>query len=103
MWYLDIFWIINFYRQFIKSFSKITTLLTFILKIISLTSTKLGCIKLNKNGLNKNSDTDISCKDIKNLSIIVKLDKSKKLDFIKIKFFRIDFLIFKAKKAFIYL
>lgn len=42
-------------------------------------------------------------KDIKNLSIITKSAKSKKLNFAKNKLLEIDFLTFEAKEAFIYL
>ena len=45
----------------------------------------------------------IGDESIKNLLNIEKLAKFKKLDFAKTKLSEIDFLIFRAKKAFIYL
>lgn len=71
--------------------------------MIPLASTILGYIILDKNMLDINGDNIISSKKIKNLSIIIKLAKFKKLDFTKTKCFRIDFFIFKVKKVFIYL
>lgn len=94
---------INFYRRFIRNFNKIGALLTLILLTTShkTLSPQAGENKKNQNALDDDSIRSVS-RNIENLLTIVKLAKSKKLDFVKIKPSKTDFLIFKAKEAFIH-
>ncbi len=81
------------------------------LKTTPSASTRLDYTRPNENGLDKESGGRVGDKvhgrvdggGIKNLSNIEKLAKSKKLDFVKTKLFKEDFLTFETKKAFIYL
>lgn len=91
----------NFYKRFIKGFSKIVALLIIILKISHSASTRPSCTKLDKNGLHTGSGG--GNEGIKNLLTFTKLAKSKKLDFAKAKLLGMDFLTFEAKKTLIYL
>ncbi len=97
----------NFYRRFIKNFNKIIAPLTLILWTTD-KSTSNGSQSILTNASNKNQGTPSGIgsrginRDIKNLSSIVKLAKSKKPNFTKANF-GTDFLIPRAKKAFIYL
>ena len=62
---------------------------------------------INVNTKNQSIQSDISSgnndEEIKNLSSIIKLAKSKKSNFAKKNSSKIEFLLFKAKKAFTYL
>ena len=91
----------NFYKKFIKNFNRIAALFTLILLTISNNnlSTLINNNEKNQGILCNISNKDIN-KDIKNLSSIVKLAKSKKL---KTNFSETEFLTLKVKKAFIYL
>lgn len=84
----------NFYKQFIKSFSRIAALLTLILKTMAPSvSARPTCIKTNKRELGIDSGDSISDGRINN--IIVNLSNSTK----KISY-RAGFLTSKASLAF---
>ncbi len=97
----------NFYRRFIKNFSNITALLTSILQTTD-ESTSNGSQSTLTNASKKNQgtlsggDSGSVDGDIKNLSFVVKLAKSKKPNFTKANS-RTDFLTPGAKEAFIHL
>lgn len=83
-------------------------LLTLILQITGKsTGNKFWGILANTSKKNQDTPNSISGRsigrDIKNLSFVLKTTKSKKLKLIKSNSFKTDFLIFKVKKAFIYL
>ncbi len=98
----------NFYKSFIKNFSKITVLLTSILQ-----TTNNDNLSTQSDQNKKNQDISDSGvgngrieRSIKNLSTIANLAKSKKskskINFAKA-IYGTDFLTFEAKKAFIHL
>ena len=103
----------NFYKRFIKNFSRIATLLTLILQTTDKsTRNKAQSTQTEKqnvlNGVSSASDADGIDGSIKNLSTVVKSTKSKKSDLLKANFVKVNssgtgFLTCKAKKAFIYL
>ena len=99
----------NFFEKFIRNINRIAAPLTSILKTID---NEVLSTQVTKNEKNKNKPSDIVeidsskiGKNIKTLSIILKLAKSKKSDLLEVKtnFSKTDFLIFKAKNAFIHL
>ncbi len=73
------------------------------LKTTPLASSRPSCTQLYKNRLVTDSGGGVGGEGIKNLSIVEKLVKSKKLDFAKVKSSGADFHIFRPKKAFLYL
>ena len=85
----------NFYKKFIKNFSKIEALLISILQIIGDNdqSTLANASKKNQATAGR-IDNDRVDKGIENLSTII---KSKKSDYAKVNFFGRDFLTFKTK------
>ena len=97
----------NFYRRFIKNFSRIATLLISMLQTIDKEALNTQATK-NKKNQNASANTgsadsgDIN-RNIKNLSFVVKLTKFKKPNFAKSNSSGTEFLFFKAKEAFIYL
>ena len=106
----------NFYRRFIKNFSKIAVLLTLMLRTTNKpTGNKLqSTYTKNQNalGIAGRADMGKMGRNIKNLSTIANLAKSKKSKLTKPKKsdlsnakanFQPDFLSFKAKKTFIHL
>lgn len=63
----------------------------------------LANVRKKNQDISSNIDDKNISKDIKNLLFIIKSTKSKKPNFAKINSVKIDFLISRAKKAFIYL
>ncbi len=99
----------NFYRRFIRNFGRIVAPLTSMLRITneSTRDEAQSTQAENQDVLGAVGRVD-SSRNIKNLSTVTKLTKSKKSDlpkasFTKVNFFSTDFLTLKAKKAFIYL
>ena len=97
----------NFYKRFIRNFSKIVTLLTLMLQ-----TTNKEALSTQATENKKNQDTSASANsvggrgvdgDIKNLSFVVKLAKSKKPIFVKFNSSGTDFFTIRVKKAFIHL
>ena len=100
----------NLYKKLIKNFSKIAVLLTSILQTIN---DKALSTQTTENKRNQNTSASVSGagssdvgdrigRDIENLSTAMKLSKSKNLNITKINS-KMNFLIYKAKKAFTYL
>lgn len=115
---------VNFFKSFIQSFNKIVELFISILQTTDNKDLSLQAYKniknqdISNNTCSNNSSNSIG-RNIENLLTIIKLikfkksnlakskksdlTKAKKLHFAKPNFFEIDFLIFGAKKIFIYL
>ncbi len=73
------------------------------LKTTPSASTRLDYTMPNENEFDTDGSSGGSGKDIKNLSIIEKLAKSKKLDFLIVKSSKADFLTSEVRKVFIHL
>lgn len=73
------------------------------LKTIFLASIRPGYIRSDKNRFDTNGDGSINRRDIENLATIIKSTKFKKLDFVKAKPSKTDFLTSRVKNAFIHL
>ena len=98
----------NFYKRFIKNFNRIAaSLISVFWTIDNSTSNEFQSTLTNASRNNQDRPGGISSKnvdrDIKNLLSVVKSTKSKKPNFVKASFAKMEFLIFEAKKAFIYL
>ncbi len=89
----------NFYRRFIRNFSKIAAPL---ISILQTTGYKVLAqnIQVENEIAPGSASSSSDGRDIKNLATFIKLAKFKKLDFASSK---VDFLTFGAKAAFIYL
>ena len=97
----------NFYKRFIRNFNSIAAPLTMMLQTTNKEALSTQAIENKRNqdasaSASSIGDRDIN-KDIKNLSSMVKLVKSKKPIFANANSFETDFLITGAKKAFIHL
>ena len=101
----------NFYRRFIRNFSRIAAPFTLILQTTDDETFSIQAIENRKNQDEPSSIAGTSSssvgRNIKNLSTIAKWTKSKRSDLPKAQFAKInfgtDFLTLKAKKTFIHL